>query len=209
MGLPIKHRKKFISHKKKWDKNTILQEAVLVKDYGLKNKKEIKKVELKLSKIKDLAKEFNKSTQTKESAEAKHFIEKLKAQGFLNAQATSLDEVLDITIRDLLERRLSTIIYQKKLARTPFQARQFIVHRHVKVAGKVIDSPAHLVPLADEFTIEFVESSALANEEHPERKLLVEEILAEKEEFSKISKKEIEMDSESVVEDEEAEEVAE
>lgn len=209
MGLPIKHRKKFVSHKKKWDKNTIVEEAVLVADYGLKNKKEIKKLELKLSKIKDLAKQFNKTVQTKESDEAKNFVEKLKAKGFLNSQATSLDEVLDIKVRDLLERRLSTIIYQKKLARTPSQARQFIVHRHVRVAGKIIDSPSHLVSLFEEAAIEFNQSSSLYDENHPERKLVTEGIILETEEIETIPEAKNKLDNEAFVEDEEAVEVAE
>lgn len=179
MGLPIKHRKKYVSHKKRWDKNTIVEEAVLVSDYALKNKKEIRKIELKLSKYKTLAKEFNKSAQTKESTEAKHFIEKLKGFGFLNSEATSLDEVLDIQLRDILERRLSNVLYKNKLSKTPRQARQFIVHRHVKVNGKVIDSPAFLVSLADEATLEFSETSSLFDEEHPERKLVIESVEVE------------------------------
>ncbi len=179
MGLPIKHRKKFVSHKKRWDKNTITEEAVLVSDYALKNKKEIRKVELSLSKYKNIAKEFNKTSVTKASEEAKHFVEKLKALGFLSQSATSLDEVLDIELRDILERRLCNVIYKKKLARTPRQARQFIVHKHVKVNGKLIDSPSHLVTLAEEENIEFAQKSSLADEEHPERKMVVETVEVE------------------------------
>ena len=191
MGLPIKHRKKYISHKKKWDKNVIDEEAVLVKDYGLKNKKEIRKVELKLSKFKTLAKSFNKSAETKNSVEAKNFVEKLKQSGYLNVDATSLDEVLDIELRDILERRLSNILYKNKLAKTPKQARQFITHKHVKVAGRMIDSPSYSVSLAEEAQVEFNATSSLADEEHPERKLEVEgvpvntEVAQEKSSFDK------------------------
>jgi len=191
MGLPIKHRKKYISHKKKWDKNVIEEEAVLVKDYGLKNKKEIRKVELKLSKYKTLAKSFNKSAETKNSVEAKNFVDKLKATGYLNIDATSLDEVLDIQLRDILERRLSNILYKNKLAKTPKQARQFITHKHVKIAGRMIDSPSYSLSLAEEAQVEFNSTSSLADEEHPERKIevesvaIVEEEVVEKSSFDK------------------------
>ncbi len=169
MGLPRKHRKKFASHKKRWDKNTIVEEATLSNDYALKNKKEIRKVELKLSKYKKIAKSLNRNAQTKESEQAKNFIDKLKKAGFLDLDAHSLDAVLDITIRDLLERRLSNLLYKKKLARTPSQARQFIIHRHVKVNGRTVNSPSYLVTLAEEPTIEFKANSSVANEQHPER----------------------------------------
>ncbi|MFW5704307.1 MAG: 30S ribosomal protein S4 [Nanoarchaeota archaeon] len=176
MGLPIKHRKKFVSHKKRWDKQTIVDEGVLVSDYALKNKKEIRRVELLLSKFKKIAKSFNKSAETKNSPQAKAFIDSLKAKGYLNPEATSLDEVLDITIRNLLERRLSNILYKHKLARTPAQARQFIVHRHVFVGDKMFTSPSYPVSLAQEPMVSFRGTSSLADENHPERKLQEENI---------------------------------
>lgn len=182
MGLPIRHKTKAVSHKKKWDKNTIVEEAVFVTDYALKNKKEIRRAESLLSKLKTIAKDFNKTTVTKESAGAKQFIDKLKNLGYLNVEATSLDEVLDITLRDLFERRLSTIVYKKGLAKTPGQARQFVVHGHVTVDGLVITAPSHPVGVKDAETVAFIGSSTLADENHPERKgaeVVVEEVVEE------------------------------
>ncbi|MEC8221217.1 MAG: 30S ribosomal protein S4 [Nanoarchaeota archaeon] len=183
MGLPIKHRKTYVSHKKRWDKSTILEEAKVVEDYALKNKKEIRKIEFMLSKFKTIAKSFNSLDNANESEDAKRFIASLKAKGFLAQESNSLDDVLNITIRDILDRRLSNIVYKLKLARSPKQARQFVVHRHVRVDGKVIDSPSALISLAGEAAIEFRESSSLFDEEHPERKLaedgLIEEVTKE------------------------------
>jgi small subunit ribosomal protein S4 len=58
--------------------------------------------------------------------------------------------VLQLNIEDLLGRRLQTLVYQKGFANTPKQARQFIVHGHVRVNGQKITSPSHLVKKADE-----------------------------------------------------------
>ncbi len=179
MGLPIKHRKTYVSHKKRWDKSTILEEAKVVEDYALKNKKEIRKIEFMLSKFKTIAKSFNSLENANESEDAKKFITSLKSKGFLSAESNTLDDVLNITIRDILDRRLSNIVYKLKLARSPKQARQFVVHRHVRVGGKVIDSPSALISLAQEASIEFRESSSLHDEEHPERKLADEGIVEE------------------------------
>ncbi len=209
MGLPIKHRKKYISHKKRWDKSTIEEEAILVKDYGLKNKKEIRKVELELSKYKTLAKSFNKSAETKSSPEAKNFIEKLKAKGYLNVDASSLDEVLDIGIRDILERRLSNIIYKNKLAKSPKQARQFITHKHILVAGRMVDSPSYSVSLLEETQISFKEGSSLADEEHPERKMVIEGISQIEEETPEVEKKSSFEENEEFRDEEEVDEVKE
>jgi small subunit ribosomal protein S4 len=212
MGIVVKHRKKYLSHKQRWNKETILEEAVLVKDYALKNKKEIRKVELMLKKIKSRAKFFNRDAETKNSAEAKHFIEKLKADGILPQSAESLDEVLDIQLRNILERRLSNLVYKKKLAKTPKQARQFIVHRHIKVGDKMIDSPSYLVSLAEEELISFIDNSPLADEEHPERKLesVLEEAIEEQEEAaSEVEKKDSFEENESFRDEEEQDEVKE
>lgn len=179
MGLPIKHKRNYVSHKKRWDKSTILEESKIVEDYALKNKKEIRRIEFMLSKFKTIAKSFNSSEDGSDSEDAKKFIVSLKAKGFLSAEAQSLDEVLNITVRDILERRLANIVYKLKLARSPRQARQFVVHRHVRVAGKVMDSPSTLISLTGEAEIEFRESSSLFSEEHPERKLADEGIIEE------------------------------
>lgn len=206
MGIPIKHRKKFISHKKRWDKSTIVNEAVLVQDYALKNKKEIRKVEAQLSKYKGIAKSLNRSVQTKESVEAKNFIDKLKKLGFLDINAVSLDEILDITIRELLDRRLSNILYKNKMAKTPQQARQFITHGHVVIGTRCVDSPSYLVSLAEEIAVSFKGNSSLFNENHPERVIAAGGMI-EVEEMEKIplNKKNISFDEkEAMLEDEES-----
>jgi len=167
MGLPAKIRKKFISHKQRWDKNTILSEAELVKDYALKNKKEIRRIELLVKKYKTIAKQLNREGSQTPMAQA--FLAKLKNQGILDESSNNLDDVLDISIRDFLERRLSNVVYKLKLAKTPKQARQFVVHKHVSIDGKVINSPAYLVSVQEVEKIQFRETSDLFNEEHPER----------------------------------------
>lgn len=211
MGLPGKQRKTYISHKKRWDKKTIVDEAVLVSDYALKNKKEIRKFEALISKYKTIAKNFNKTAQTKESQEAKNFINKLKVMGFLPVEAQSLDEVLDISLRNILDRRLSNILYTNKLARTPKQARQFIVHCHVSVDGRCVSSPSYLVSLAEEPLVGFINNSSLNNEQHPERVNAAGGMI-EVEEMEKIplnnkgksfDEKEATLDEEEVKEDEE------
>jgi len=78
---------------------------------------------------------------------------------------------LTITLKDVLERRLQTLVYKKKLARSIKQARQFITHRHVTVSDKVITSPSYIVTKDDENKIGFSSLSALNSIDHPERAL--------------------------------------
>jgi small subunit ribosomal protein S4 len=46
-----------------------------------------------------------------------------------------------------MRRRLQTIVVVKKLASTPKQARQLIVHKKILVDKKAVDSPSYVVPV--------------------------------------------------------------
>ena len=199
MGAPVRHRKKYISHKKRWSKTTIEEEKKLVEDYALKNKKEIRKIEFLLSKLKKQAKGFNTTEENKTTNQVQNFLTKLKQKGFLPQEATSVDTILDISLRDIFERRLSNLVYRKKLARTPKQARQFVVHKHVRVSGKVINAPSTIISLKDENQIQFRGESSLFDESHPERstEVSIEKDIKEK------KKKIYEQDDNEVEEDEE------
>ncbi len=53
----------------------------------------------------------------------------------------------------LLERRLDNVMYRLKMSVTRLQARQIIVHGHVKVNGKKVSSPSFLVSVNDVITL--------------------------------------------------------
>ena len=72
----------------------------------------------------------------------------LKKKGILQETAV-LDNVLDLTIEDILERRLQTIVFRKGLARTIFQSRQLITHGHVTIDGRRVTIPGYIVPKED------------------------------------------------------------
>ena len=57
----------------------------------------------------------------------------------------------------LLERRLDAVVFRAKFVPTPFAARQFINHGHVKVNGRRVNIPSYRVKVGD--TIEVKESS--------------------------------------------------
>jgi small subunit ribosomal protein S4 len=57
----------------------------------------------------------------------------------------------------LLERRLDAVVYRAKFAATPFAARQFVNHGHVRVNGRRVNIPSYLVKPGD--VIEVKESS--------------------------------------------------
>ncbi len=57
----------------------------------------------------------------------------------------------------LLERRLDAVVYRMKFAATPFAARQFVNHGHIRVNGKRVNIPSYSVKDGD--TIELREKS--------------------------------------------------
>jgi len=50
---------------------------------------------------------------------------------------------------ELLERRLDAVVYRMKFVPTPFAARQFINHGHVKVNGRRVNIPSYQVKDGD------------------------------------------------------------
>ena len=60
---------------------------------------------------------------------------------------------------ELLERRLDAVVYRMKLAPTPFAARQFVNHGHIKVNGRRVNIASFLVKDGD--VIEVKEKSKM------------------------------------------------
>ena len=71
----------------------------------------------------------------KDKVEEKILLEKLQKMGLLDKDA-SLDDVLRLTVENILNRRLQTFVFKNGLANTPKQARQLIIHGHVAVDGR-------------------------------------------------------------------------
>jgi len=119
--------------------------------------------------------------------------EKQKAQLILKLQKLKLlqenavlEDILALTLEDVCERRLQTIVFKKGLARSINQARQFIVHGHILIGENKITSPNYIVDANEELMVRFSESSTLHSEDHPER-IPIDAVV--KEERAKISKK--------------------
>jgi small subunit ribosomal protein S4 len=64
-----------------------------------------------------------------------------------------------------MKRRLQTIVVAKKLATTPKQARQLIVHKKVLIDGKAVNSPSYTVPVDLENKITLKEKKKVKKKE--------------------------------------------
>ncbi|MBN2142541.1 30S ribosomal protein S4 [Candidatus Woesearchaeota archaeon] len=168
MGDPGKIRKKYDTPSHPWQSDRIKDERAIRAEYGLKNKKEIWRMETMLRDFKNQAKSLASRVDEQSKLEEKQLIEKLVTMGLIQA-GDGLDKVLGLTLKDVFDRRLQTFLVKKGLARTMKQARQFITHGHVMVDKKKITFPSYYVNLKEQSLIEFVPKSELSREDHPER----------------------------------------
>jgi small subunit ribosomal protein S4 len=168
MGDPKRHRKKYSSPAHPWQKVRIEEEKQLVKEYGFRNKTEIWKMARFLKDATHQAKKLVTLIGPQADKEKELLLQRLRRYGLLSPEA-GLADILSITLRDVLERRLQTQVYKQNLANSVKQARQFITHEHIAIAGKVITSPAYLVPVSEEGQISFRPTSSMSDIEHPER----------------------------------------
>ena len=137
----MKRKHKIYSRPKRpFDKARLEEEAKIMEEFGLKNKKEIWRAEARVKEMREKAKKLISSDPN----EQKKLFERLKKTGF---KVNSIGDVLSLDKKDYLARRLQTVLVIKRLATSPKGARQLITHRKVLVGGKAVDSPSYIVPV--------------------------------------------------------------
>lgn len=171
MGDPKKQRKKFDTPRTQWNQDQLEEELKLLGQYGLRNKHELWHKKTELSKFRGIARSLISKTPEEREKMENELLQRLKRMGVLD-QTAVLDNVLDLSIEDLLERRLQTIVFRKGLARTVFQARQLITHGHIAIDKRRITIPGYVVPKLEEEKIIYTPNSNLSKEDHPLRQSL-------------------------------------
>lgn len=158
MGDPKKMKKHYESPNKPWEKTRLEEERKIATEYGIRRKKEIRRLE---TIIRDLRRRARRLIATKDEKESKLLIEKVLKTGLLAKAKPVLEDILGIELKDILERRLQTLVLKKGFANTVKQARQFITHGHVTLNGQKIISPNYIVTIDDEAGIMFRTTSSL------------------------------------------------
>ena len=149
MGDPKKPRKQYSGPRNPWDKRQADVDLNLIGVYGLRNKTELWKLQTKLSEIRKRVRDIIStkiiSEKTNENLlEETNFLNSLKNRGLISADAT-IDDVLSLSLEDLLERRLQTIVWKKGLTVSPYQSRQIITHGHIAINDKIVTIPSYQV----------------------------------------------------------------
>tara|TARA_Y100000310_G_scaffold272474_1_gene287451 strand:+ start:17201 stop:17851 length:651 start_codon:yes stop_codon:yes gene_type:complete len=168
MGDPGKTRKKYSTPRHPWQRDRLEREKVLKKEFGLKNKKEIWKANSELKRYTSQAKRLIGLKNEQSEKEKRDLLARLQRFNLVTGE-TKVEEVLNLTVNDILVRRLQTMVVKKDLARSMEQARQFIVHGHIVVNNRKVTVPSYMVSRDEEFKIVFDSVSSLSKEDHPER----------------------------------------
>ena len=136
-------------------------ELKLAGEYGLRNKREIWRVLLTLSKIRRAARELLTldDKDPKRLFEGNALIRRLVRIGVLDETRMKLDYVLALRVEDFLERRLQTQVFKLGLAKSIHHARVLIRQRHIRVGKQIVNVPSFIVRLDSQKHIDFALTS--------------------------------------------------
>jgi len=114
--------------KKPFDKDRLTSELKVVGTYGLKNKREVWRVQLTLAKLRKAARELLTLDESdpRRIFEGDALIKRVVRLGLLQRNERKLDFVLGLTTNQFMERRLQTLVAQRKLANSVHHARVMI-----------------------------------------------------------------------------------
>lgn len=163
MGDPKKQRKKFSKPSHPWQKERIDAEKELLKQYGLRRKYEVWKMGSTLKKLLHRAKTIIGERTLQSELEKKQLLNRLYLLGILKKDS-KIEDVLNLTLKDVLERRLQTLVCRKNIAKTMLQAREFITHEHIAIDDKKITIPSYLVSIEEEPKIKMVHDIKLPDD---------------------------------------------
>ncbi|MBS7655350.1 30S ribosomal protein S4 [Candidatus Bathyarchaeota archaeon] len=166
MGDPRKQRKKYETPRHPWRREQLEAELKLLGEYGLRNKRELWRYKSMLSKIRAIARSLLGKPEEEREKLRREYIPKLVKLGLLPENA-GIDEVLDLDVKNLLERRLQTLVFKLNLAKSIHQARQLVTHGHIMIGDKIVSVPGYLVTKEEEALIKYAPQSPFNNLNHP------------------------------------------
>ena len=133
-SLPCADSKTSKTPRRPFEKERLDNEMQLVGEFGLKNKREVWRVQLLLAKMRKNARELLTLDEKnpKRIFEGAALLRRCTRLGLLDEDKRELDYVLAIKVADLLARRLQTLVFKQSLAKSLHHARVLIRQRHIR-----------------------------------------------------------------------------
>ena len=158
MGDPKLSRKVWKKPKRPLNYDLMMDELKILGTFGLKTKRELWKANTELSRVRVQARSLLALRQEDREQKEPILINSLSKVGLVDKNST-LDDVLNLEVTDLLSRRLQTIVQRKLYFKTPYQARQAIVHGHIMIGERVVTIPSYNVKIDEESKIRLTAES--------------------------------------------------
>ena len=159
MGDPKTSRRVWQKPKRPLNYDLIMDELKTLGTFGLKTKRELWKTQTELSRVRLQARSLLALRQDERERKEPILMQSLSKIGLVNEDST-LDDVLNLQVTDLLSRRLQTIAQRKLYFKTPYQARQAIVHGHIMIGDSVVTIPSYIVKTEEEAKIHLIPESS-------------------------------------------------
>lgn len=170
-------KKQYETPNEAWNQERMDKEAELTDQYGLGNKKEIYRA---YSELRGFRRQARKLIAEDDEEQKQDILRKANKLGLVKADA-GLEDLLTLSVEDILNRRLQTAVSRRGLADTPKEARQLVNHGHIKIDGEVVNVPGYRLTQEEEKNIE------LDMPENPEPEETEEEVEEETSEESENS----------------------
>src|SRR3970040_1108567 len=172
MGDPKNPRKNWRKPKRPLNYDLLNEELFVLGTFGLKNKRELWKAHTELSRIRNQARSLLALTQEVREKKEPVLMKSLTRIGLAKENST-LDDVLNLKVTDLLSRRLQTVVQKKFSFKTPYQARQAVVHGHIMIGDRIVSVPSYSVGMNEENQIHLAPGSSLGKllEQHEKAKI--------------------------------------
>ena len=158
MGDPKTPRRVWKKPKRPLNYDLMMDELKILGTFGLKTKRELWKTQTELSRVRLQARSLLALRQEIRERKEPILIQSLSKIGLVDQNST-LDDVLNLQVTDLLSRRLQTITQKKLYFKTPYQARQAIVHGHIMIGDSVVTIPSYVVKTEEETKIRLIPES--------------------------------------------------
>jgi len=158
MGDPKTSRRVWQKPKRPLNYDLMMDELKTLGTFGLKTKRELWKTQTELSRVRLQARSLLALRQDERERKEPILMQSLSKIGLVNEDST-LDDVLNLQVTDLLSRRLQTIVQRKLYFKTPYQARQAIVHGHIMIGDSVVTIPSYIVKTEEEVKIHLIPES--------------------------------------------------
>jgi len=158
MGDPKTPRRVWKKPKRPLNYDLMMDELKTLGTFGLKTKRELWKTQTELSRVRFQARSLLALRQEERERKEPILIQSLSKIGLVDQNST-LDDVLNLQVNDLLSRRLQTMAQRKLFFKTPYQARQAIVHGHVMIGDGVVTIPSYIVKTEEEAKIHLIPES--------------------------------------------------